>query len=76
MNYIEYVKGNKEYCIIVDDNDLPNELKKLDKENKIIEVSIDGFIIDNYKWILNYNNDCWIDEYCKRLKKHEGIKIR
>ena len=28
MNYIEYVKGNKEYCIIVDDNDLPNELKK------------------------------------------------
>lgn len=76
MNYIEYVKGNKEYCIIVDDNDLPNELKKIEKENDSIEVIIDDFIIEDYKWLLNYNNDCWIDEYCKRLKKHEDIKIR
>ena len=75
MNCIEFVKGNKEYYIIVNDNELPKELKKIDKENKIIEVSIDGFIIEDYKWLLNYSNDEWINEYCKRLKKHEGIRF-
>ena len=75
MNCIEFVKGNKEYYIIVNDNDFTNELKKIDKENKIIEVSIDGFIIEDYKWLLNYSNDEWINEYCKRLKKHEGIRF-
>lgn len=75
MNCIEFVKGNKEYYIIVNDNDFTNELKKIDKENKIIEVSIDGFIIEDYKWLLNYSNDEWTNEYCKRLKKHEGIRF-
>lgn len=77
MNYIEYIKENEgTYESIINDKDFPNELKKIDKENKIIKVSIDGIIIEDYKWILNYNDDSWINEYCKRLKKHEGIKIR
>lgn len=75
MNYIELVKGNKEYCIIVDDNNLPNELKKIEKENDSIEIIIDGFMIEDYKWLLNYNDDSWIDEYCKRLKNKDGIII-
>lgn len=75
MNCIEFVKGNKEYYIMVNDNDLPSELKNIEKENDIIEVTIDGFLIEDYKWILNYTNDNWIDEYCKRLKKHEGIRF-
>lgn len=75
MNCINFTKGNKEYYIMVNDNELPNELKKIEKENDIIEVTIDGFLIEDYKWILNYTNDNWIDEYCKRLKKHEGIRF-
>ena len=75
MNYIELVKGNKEYCIIVDDNDLPNELKKIGKENDSIEITIDGIKIEDYKWLLNYSDDSWIDEYCKRLKNKDGIII-
>ena len=75
MNYIELVKGNKEYCIIVDDNDLPNELKKIEKENDSIEITIDGIKIEDYKWLLNYSDDSWIDEYCKRLKNKDGIII-
>ena len=75
MNYIEYVKGNKEYCIIVDDNNLPGELKKIEKENDSIELTIDGIKIEDHKWILNYNDDRWVDEYCKRLKNKNGIII-
>ena len=77
MNYIEFAKGNKRIEVISSDNDFPNELKKVleNKENEIIEISVDSFIIENYQWILKYNNDDWIDEYCRRLKKHEGIRF-
>lgn len=77
MNYIEFVNKNEGIEIISSDNDFPNELKKVleNKENKIIEVSVDSFIIENYEWILKYHNDDWTDEYCKRLKKHDGIRF-
>ena len=77
MNYIEFAKGNKRIEVISSDNDFPKELKKVleNKENEIIEISVDSFIIENYSWILKYHNDNWIDEYCKRLKKHEGIRF-
>lgn len=77
MNYIEFVNKNEGIEIISSDNDFPKELKKVleNKENKIIEVSVDSFIIENYEWILKYNNDDWTDEYCKRLKKHDGIRF-
>ncbi len=77
MNYIEFAKGNKRIEVISSDNDFPKELKKIleNKENEIIEISVDSFIIENYQWILKYNNDDWTDEYCKRLKKHEGIRF-
>lgn len=77
MNYIEFVNKNEKIEIISSDNNFPKELKKVleNKENKIIEVSVDSFIIENYEWILKYNNDDWTDEYCKRLKKHDGIRF-
>lgn len=77
MNYIEFVNKNEGIEIISSDNDFPNELRELleNKENKIIEVSVDSFIIENYEWILKYDNDDWTDEYCKRLKKHDGIRF-
>lgn len=77
MNYIEFVNKNEGIEIISSDNNFPKELKKVleNKENKIIEVSVDSFIIENYEWILKYNNDDWTDEYCKRLKKHDGIRF-
>ena len=74
MNYIEYKKGNKDgsYCIMATDNDFPNELRKVmeDKDNTIIDITVDGFTIEDYQWILNYTNDNWTDEYCGRLKNH------
>lgn len=77
MNYVEFVNKNERIEVISSDNDFPKELKKVleNKENEIIEVSVDSFIIENYSWILKYNNDDWTDEYCKRLKKHEGIRF-
>lgn len=77
MNYIELVNKNEKIEVISSDNNFPKELKKVleNKENKIIEVSVDSFIIENYKWILKYDNDDWTDEYCKRLKKHDGIRF-
>ena len=77
MNYVEFVKGNKRIEVISSDNDFPKELKKIleNKENEIIEVSVDSFIIKNYSWILKYDNNDWIDEYSKRLKKHDGIRF-
>lgn len=81
MNYVEFVKkgkkSEKRFYIIAEDNNFPKELKEVlkDKENKIVEVSIDTFIIEDYKWILKYDNDDWIDEYCKRLYNRDGIRI-
>ena len=77
MNYVEFVNKNKRIEVISSDNDFPKELKKVleNKENEIIEVSIDSFLIKDYQWILKYDNDDWTDEYCKRLKKHEGIRF-
>lgn len=77
MNYIEFTKGNKRIEVISSDNDFPKELKKIleNKENEIIEISVDSFIIENYQWILKYNNDDWTNEYCRRLKKHDGIRF-
>lgn len=77
MNYIEFVNKNEKIEVISSDNNFPKELKKVleNKENKIIEVSVDSFIIENYEWILKYDNDDWTDEYCKRLKKHDGIRF-
>ena len=77
MNYVEFVNKNERIEVISSDNDFPKELKKVleNKENEIIEVSVDSFIIENYSWILKYDNDDWTDEYCKRLKKHEGIRF-
>lgn len=78
MNYVEFINKNERIEVISSDNDFPNELKKIleNKENEIIEVSVDNFIIiENYSWILKYDNNDWIDEYCKRLKKHEGIRF-
>lgn len=77
MNYVEFINKNERIEVISSDNDFPKELKKIleNKENEIIEVSVDSFIIENYSWILKYDNNNWIDEYCKRLKKHEGIKF-
>lgn len=77
MNYIEFVNKNEKIEVISSDNNFPKELKKVleNKENKIIEVSVDSFIIENYEWILKYVNDDWTDEYCKRLKKHDGIRF-
>lgn len=77
MNYIEFANKNKRIEVISSDNDFPKELKKIleNKENEIIEISVDTFIIEDYQWILKYNNDDWTDEYCKRLKKHDGIRF-
>ena len=77
MNYVEFVNKNKRIEVISSDNDFPKELKKVleNKENEIIEVSVDSFLIKDYQWILKYDNDEWTDEYCKRLKKHEGIRF-
>lgn len=77
MNYIEFVNKNEKIEVISSDNNFPNELREVleNKENKIIEVSVDSFIIENYEWILKYVNDDWTDEYCKRLKKHDGIRF-
>ena len=77
MNYVEFINKNERIEVISSDNDFPKELKKIleNKENEIIEVSVDSFIIENYSWILKYDNNNWIDEYCKRLKKHEGIRF-
>lgn len=77
MNYVEFINKNERIEVISSDNDFPKELKKIleNKENEIIEVSVDSFIIENYSWILKYDNNDWIDEYCKRLKKHEGIRF-
>lgn len=77
MNYIEFVNKNEKIEVISSDNNFPKELREAleNKENKIIEVSVDSFIIENYEWILKYDNDDWTDEYCKRLKKHDGIRF-
>lgn len=77
MNYVEFINKNERIEVISSDNDFPKELKKIleNKENEIIEVSVDSFIIENYSWILKYDNDDWTNEYCKRLKKHEGIRF-
>lgn len=79
MNYIEYIKGNKEgsYCIMANDDDFPNELKGVieDKNNTIIEVTVDGITIEDYQWILNYSDDEWTNEYCERLHTREGIRL-
>ena len=77
MNYVEFINKNERIEVISSDNDFPKELKKIleNKENEIIEVSVDSFIIENYSWILKYDNNDWIDEYCKRLKKHDGIRF-
>ena len=77
MNYVEYVNKNKRIEVISSDNDFPKELRRIseNKENEIIEVSVDTFIIEDYQWILKYDNDDWTDEYCRRLKKHDGIRF-
>ena len=47
MNYVEFINKNERIEVISSDNDFPKELKKVleNKENEIIEVSVDSFII-------------------------------
>ena len=80
MNYIEFVrksdveKGKKGRLFIMpSDENLCRELKEIVEncDYMITDFRIDHFTVENWNWLLKYDDIDWIDEYCIKIKKHD-----
>ena len=80
MNYIEFVrksdveKGKKGRLFVMpSDEELCKQLKEIVENSNymITDFRIDHFTVENWNWLLKYDDIDWIDEYCLKIKKHD-----